>query len=417
MRFKNGFSFVEVMIAAAALAGVALIGMQLMKSQTKSTAKTSFTSESNLIMNEIVGILSDPDKCLATLGGKSALNTTSGINSISSNKYFILSNASAPATGYGNEGIKIISYTLNATAAEVAANNSTLTISYQLKNILKTATGPQELKKKINLYVKVDTSNNITFCRSLSSSSTDIWSRGNGSDVFYEGGNVGIGTDQPYSLLHLVSDGKPGVGNDLTIDVYEDDNDWAAFMQIRNRGTKSAPQNLQNGDPIGGLLSAARINNIIQWTTSIKPFYTGDGSTNRSKMIFATSNADNLIINEDGKLGVKTMSPQTTLDVAGEVKVGNTGIACSGATSGAMRYNGTSMQYCDGTNWKAMGGNELKQDSCYWTAITTHGNFVCPVGYYVAGICTTNAANGCNPAPSGAQTEWHASGGVYCCRP
>ena len=46
-------------------------------------------------------------------------------------------------------------------------------------------------------------------------------------------------------------------------------------------------------------------------------------------------------------------TPASTLDVRGEVQLGNTGAACAAGTAGAMRYNsGTStMEYCNGTAW------------------------------------------------------------------
>ncbi|MES2854484.1 MAG: DUF1566 domain-containing protein, partial [Bdellovibrionota bacterium] len=44
--------------------------------------------------------------------------------------------------------------------------------------------------------------------------------------------------------------------------------------------------------------------------------------------------------------------------VAGEVKVGNTALACAAGTEGAMRFNSTSkvMEYCNGTAWTVMQG-------------------------------------------------------------
>lgn len=50
------------------------------------------------------------------------------------------------------------------------------------------------------------------------------------------------------------------------------------------------------------------------------------------------------------RVGIATDTPKVTLDVNGEVKVGNTGIACSGLTMGALRYN-SGIQYCNGTLW------------------------------------------------------------------
>lgn len=64
-------------------------------------------------------------------------------------------------------------------------------------------------------------------------------------------------------------------------------------------------------------------------------------------------------INYIGYVGIGTVSPNANLEVVGEVKVGNSGIACSGTNKGAQRYNAGSdmMEYCSGTGWKPIGGN------------------------------------------------------------
>jgi hypothetical protein len=54
-----------------------------------------------------------------------------------------------------------------------------------------------------------------------------------------------------------------------------------------------------------------------------------------------------------GNVGVGTTSPSASLDVNGEVKPGNTGIACSAANQGAIRFNTVSkvLEYCNSTAW------------------------------------------------------------------
>lgn len=99
MKNKNGFSLIELMIVVAGLAGVALIGMQISKVQNRTSAKSAIESDMLLTTNEINAILSDPVKCLATLNGKSALSTTTGINAINNNKYYSVAGGSAPANG------------------------------------------------------------------------------------------------------------------------------------------------------------------------------------------------------------------------------------------------------------------------------------------------------------------------------
>lgn len=66
-------------------------------------------------------------------------------------------------------------------------------------------------------------------------------------------------------------------------------------------------------------------------------------------MIHQDQVATRLVIRNDGDVGIGTTTPQARLDVAGEVRVGNTGLGCNANTVGAVRYNAGEMQYCDGS--------------------------------------------------------------------
>lgn len=60
------------------------------------------------------------------------------------------------------------------------------------------------------------------------------------------------------------------------------------------------------------------------------------------------------VIDGDGKVGIETGEPKTTLDVNGEVKFNYTGIGCDGDREGAIRYDsagGTPWEYCNGSAW------------------------------------------------------------------
>jgi prepilin-type N-terminal cleavage/methylation domain-containing protein len=177
----RGFTLIEVMIAAALLGGLSLVFMQLTKDTTKSSAKYQMDSDITLTTNEINAILSDPQKCITTLATIASPTNIDG--------KFLITTAGAPAQGYGNAGIKITNYTLT-----VAGNNGNLAIAYENKNILKGTSGPNSIIKNINLYVE-GTPGAITKCRSLSTAASDIWRRQNpGSGIYFNEGNVGIGT-------------------------------------------------------------------------------------------------------------------------------------------------------------------------------------------------------------------------------
>lgn len=185
---NRGFSLVELMIVVGMLGGLGLGVMNITKQSNKSSTKFQFDSDVTLTTNEINGILSNPAKCLTTLGSTATPTNIVG-------KYYT-STVPPGDQGYGNSRLKVASYTLTGTAP-----NGVLTIAYENKNILKGSTGSPTVPKKINMYIE-GAPGAITMCRSLSTSTTDIWSHGTGTDINYAG-NVGIGTTSPATQLEV----------------------------------------------------------------------------------------------------------------------------------------------------------------------------------------------------------------------
>jgi len=71
---------------------------------------------------------------------------------------------------------------------------------------------------------------------------------------------------------------------------------------------------------------------------------------------------DVFAIRNSGQVGIGTRSPASTLDVRGEIRMGNSAIACSAVNEGAIRYNSTLklMEFCNGTPpWRVMGSNTI----------------------------------------------------------
>ena len=290
---ESGFSLVEIMIAASMLAGISLGVNQLVKSMSQSQVKFNVDSETSLINNEIVSILSSPADCIATLGGKNAANTSTGsvlgISHNGSMKY-------VTAQLYGNAQVKVLSYELSASDPDVsiASKTTKLVINFERKSI---QAGTGNIIKKIRLYVDVDGAGNITSCRSLSSSSADIWTRGTGSDILYSAGNVGIGVATPSSTLDVVTVNNGTTGG-IRVRTSTGDVSPAYFQFTNNSAT-------------------LELANIF-----------ADSSKN---LRFSTNTAEALRITSTGDVGIGVFPPANKLDVNGNVK--------------ASTYYGVSFQY------------------------------------------------------------------------
>lgn len=350
---NRGFSLVEIMIVAAMLGGLSLVVMNLTKQSTKSSVKFQFDTEINLITNEINAILSDPTKCSATFASTAAPSNIFG-------KYFTTSSGSAPASGYGNAGLNIASYSLSGSAP-----NGVLAIVYKNKNILKGSTGAAAITKNINIYFE-GTVGAITKCRSLSTSTTDIWTHGAGSDIYYYGGAVGIGTASPERLFEV-------------------------------KGTVQATQ-----QDIVGTDGGFRLKGPTGNTYSVIQFVNNAG-TEQWNFISATPN---------GNVGIGTTAPATNLDVMGGIRPGSSGVTTGGACSpeGTFAYDiaAHSPVYCNNMGtWAAMGGGG---GSPAGTLCGAHFGESCGTGWRNVILC-----NGHDPlvsCPSG-YNRWYGGTG-YC---
>jgi len=61
----------------------------------------------------------------------------------------------------------------------------------------------------------------------------------------------------------------------------------------------------------------------------------------------------------NGSVGIGTNNPQVKLDVNGEIKISNSGLACNSNVDGSLKYNSIdkAMEYCDGTSWVSLGAS------------------------------------------------------------
>ncbi len=188
-------------------------------------------------------------------------------------------------------------------------------------------------------------------------------------------GYVGIGTNSPDRpleisdnnidvLLGLLNPGSATTTRYPQIQLYNHmgaTNDGSPTISMINaRGTLTAKAPVQAFDSLGGISFWGSFSNGggISIGATIRANAAQNFSFNNygSDLVFATvSNGtqwvtDRMKISNSGNVGIDNANPAARLDVNGEVKVGNTGLACTASTAGALKYTGV-MQYCNGTSW------------------------------------------------------------------
>lgn len=79
------------------------------------------------------------------------------------------------------------------------------------------------------------------------------------------------------------------------------------------------------------------------------------GTNDAQSLAFETNNSTAMTIVNNGSVGIGTPTPAAKLDVAGDVKVGNSSATCNATTEGSQRYNSIdkAMEFCNGTAWTA----------------------------------------------------------------
>ncbi len=177
-------------------------------------------------------------------------------------------------------------------------------------------------------------------------------------------GNIGVGTTNPKEKFSLL-DGALLFQN-TTLNQYKvpTSDEFRVFLH----------DDQTSGNPYG-----TNNNNAVI-------FENQDGNNNPPDdgVYFVNTGSDGipqhaLAIKGNGNVGVGNAHPTTKLEVAGEVRVGNTGSGCTAANEGAIRYSSTNknLEFCNGTAWIGMESKPAVPSG----AVQAFARNTCPAGW------------------------------------
>jgi prepilin-type N-terminal cleavage/methylation domain-containing protein len=365
----SGFSLVEMMVvmAVAGIMSAGLVEMNLWSVKSQSAMKWGY--ERINLHEEIRTLMGNAGACFNTF---TSINMTPGLNKVVT----AIRNpdntvAYDTSTVYGPGKVRIQSMALDVSNAG-GLTTGTLKIEYSTD---LTVVGPSRLAGGLNtINLRIESSGaSLTSCVATAKASDGLWVRaGNNVDIYYNAGNVGVGTTNPSLATFQVSTAgsasaraggffMPSLsnGNATSVAIGRTDgnndagvlrftpnatatnstfgigfNGGSDLLTVRASGNigigTASPTNtlhIATGDPVlmvenvvASSNSVIKIRNPAQiWQMAVRGADLSSSFVLRNE----TSNADVLAVNTAGRLGVGITSPAYSLDVNGGIASGS----------------------------------------------------------------------------------------------
>lgn len=210
---KKGFGLVEVLIAAGLIAVVALGVTSLMTNSMKTQKGIQAKDQQREVTAEVRQLLTNKVACLNSFSGnnpQTAFTVANLKDSLNTNKYSVNTN---DKTGL----LQFKEFLVDNWVADAGyINQGNADFKVKLAKVGDTGSVRDIRPDVITLRIKRDAGGNISECYAIGSSGDGFWlaSPSNTSNIFYGGGNVGVGTTDPITALDVA--GSIKISNDVS---------------------------------------------------------------------------------------------------------------------------------------------------------------------------------------------------------
>lgn len=168
MKKKNGFSLVQVLIAAGMLSGIFVVSLKMLKNQSQVGRSSSEEFELSYAFDDMRNLLSNPDVCASTLELINAYEPVEleGIRNKELDDGYDYQPFHISGKKYGQNNLKIksLQYTVGTQEASVEDGEGFIKVVFEKS---RSALGETIVEKKIKIHLMLDDKNNISSCYAL----------------------------------------------------------------------------------------------------------------------------------------------------------------------------------------------------------------------------------------------------------